>query len=113
MTLARIAPRTRSLLGTAFVGAALLLAAAPTEALAAEIIVKTVKIKKRSSSILRVESSEAVGRFEVGELSVTTTTETRFVEKVEGGRVSSTAGQLTPSRSSRRTAPASARRRWT
>jgi hypothetical protein len=95
MTLARIAPRTRSLLGTAFVATALLLAAAPTEALAAEIIVKSVKVKKRNSSILRVDRSEAVGRFEVGELSVTTTTETRFVEKVEGGRISSTAGQLT------------------
>jgi hypothetical protein len=97
MTLARIAPRTRSLLGTAFVGAALLLAAAPTEALAAEIIVKAVKIKKRASTLTYQGGggSEAVGRFEVGELSVTTTTETRFVDKVEGGRVSSTAVQLT------------------
>jgi hypothetical protein len=95
MTLARIAPRTRSLLGTALVGAALLLAAAPTEALAAEIIVKQVKVKKRNSNLRHSGSSEAVGRFEVGELLVTTTTETRFVEKVEGGRISSTAGQLT------------------
>lgn len=95
MTLARIAPRTRSLLGTAVVAAALLLAAAPTEALAAEIIVKSVKVKKRASTILRVESSEPVGRFEVGDLSLTTTTETRFVDKADGGRISQTAAQLT------------------
>jgi hypothetical protein len=111
MTLARIAPRTRSLLGTALVAAALLLAAAPTEALAAEIIVKTVKIKKRTSSILRVDSSEAVGRFEVGELSVTTTTETRDATRSRAG-ASPRPSRSSASRSSRRAGPWSPRRRW-
>lgn len=95
MTLARIAPRTCSLLGTTLVAAALLLAAAPTEALAADIVVKTVKIRKRNSNLRAPGSSEPVGRFEVGDLSVTTTTETRYVDKADGGRISQAGAQLT------------------
>lgn len=92
MNAARIAPRTRSILGAALVAAAVLLAAAPTEALAADIVVKQVTIRKRGVGRAQVGGVELVGRVDVGDLAVTTTTETRYQDP--GGRVSQAAAKF-------------------